>query len=250
MARKSKSPTSATSPRAKLTFERTFRAAAVEGVWDLWTTKAGLESWWGPERFVTKVSRLELRPGGKFEYAMTATDSAQMEGLKAAGLPLTTVAGGTYVEVTPRTRLVYRTVADFIHGVSPYEVVAVVEVHGKRCVGLCRLRTHADHLVLVSSDYSAVQSPGRNEQSEADENPSIRGHREPEPSTPGQVGQRESVEQQEDHARRREPSVRPVHASGRERGDPRVLLSDGPGHPGRRHGEVAQEQHGTEDVQQ
>ncbi len=87
MARKGKSPTPATSPRAKLTFERTFRAATVDEVWDLWTTKAGLESWWGPEGFVTKVSKLELRPGGKFEYAMTATDSAQMEGLKAAGLP-------------------------------------------------------------------------------------------------------------------------------------------------------------------
>src|SRR5437016_544705 len=234
MARKSKSPTPATSPRAKLTFERTFRAATVDEVWDLWTTKAGLESWWGPEGFVTKVSKLELRPGGKFEYAMTATDSAQMEGLKAAGLPLTTVAGGTYVEVTPRTRLVYRTVADFIPGVAPYEVVAVVEIHG---------RTQGVHMVVTEDAM-------HDEQWEADENPSIRGHREPEPSTPGQVGQRESVEQQEDHARRREPSVRPVHASGRERGDPRVLLSDGPGHPGRRHGEVAQEQHGTEDVQQ
>ena len=139
-ARKSKSPTSATAPRAKLTFERTFRAATVDEVWDLWTTKAGLESWWGPEGFVTKVSKLELRPGGKFEYAMTATDSAQMEGLKAAGLPLTTVTGGTYVEVTPRTRLVYRTVADFIPGVAPYEVVAVVEIHG---------RTQGVHMVVT-----------------------------------------------------------------------------------------------------
>src|SRR5437660_10568794 len=108
MARKSKSPTSATSPRAKLTFERTFRAAAVEDVWDLWTTKAGLESWWGPEGFVTKVRTLELRPGGKFEYAMTTTDSAQMEGLKAEGRPLTAVTGATYVESTPGTRTVYR----------------------------------------------------------------------------------------------------------------------------------------------
>src|SRR2546423_14809914 len=131
MARKGKSPASASSPRAKLTFERTFRAATVDEVWDLWTTKGGLESWWGPEGFVTKVSKLELRPGGKFEYAMTATDSAQMEGLKAAGLPLTTVAGGTYVEFTPRTRIVSRALADFTPGVAAYGVVAVVETQGR-----------------------------------------------------------------------------------------------------------------------
>src|SRR2546430_17535057 len=94
MARKSKSPTSGTTPRAKLTFERTFRAATVDEVWDLWTTRAGLESWWGPEGFVRKESKLELRPGGKFEYALTATDTPQMDGLKPAGLPSTDAPGG------------------------------------------------------------------------------------------------------------------------------------------------------------
>src|SRR5205809_7219141 len=96
MPDKTKTAKSANVSRAKITFERSL-PESVEDVWDLWTTKAGLESWWGPEGFVTKVSRLELRPGGLFEYAMTATDSAQMEGLKAVVLPLSTVAGGTYV---------------------------------------------------------------------------------------------------------------------------------------------------------
>src|SRR5207249_6402569 len=44
---------------------------SVEDVWELWTTKAGLESWWGPEGFTTAVSKLDLRPRGEFEYAMT-----------------------------------------------------------------------------------------------------------------------------------------------------------------------------------
>ena len=34
---------------ARITIERTYRAS-VEDVWDLWTTKEGIESWWGPER--------------------------------------------------------------------------------------------------------------------------------------------------------------------------------------------------------
>jgi uncharacterized protein YndB with AHSA1/START domain len=60
---------------------------------------------------------------------MTATAPAIIEGMKAAGLPLTSVAHGTYTEVTPPRRLAYKTVADFIPGVAPYEVAAVVEIH-------------------------------------------------------------------------------------------------------------------------
>jgi uncharacterized protein YndB with AHSA1/START domain len=114
--------------KQKITFERSYRAR-VEDVWDLWTTKAGLESWWGPEGFTTTVRKLDLRPGGKFEYAMTAVDPEQIEGLKAMNMPLTTVAHGEYVEVTPRTRLAYWTMADFIPGVVPYRVAAFVEIH-------------------------------------------------------------------------------------------------------------------------
>src|SRR5437867_2681615 len=49
--------------------------------------------------------------------------------MKAAALDLTSVAGGTYTEVTQMRRLAYRTLADFIPGVAPYEVAAVVEIH-------------------------------------------------------------------------------------------------------------------------
>src|SRR3977135_3922447 len=129
MSRKSKTATSAPAPRAKLTFERTFPVATLNEVWELWTTKAGLESWWGPEGFVTAVRRLGLLPGCKSEYAMTATDPAQIEGLRAAGRPRTTFAAGTYTEVTPRTRLVYQTIADFIPGVGSYEARRVVETN-------------------------------------------------------------------------------------------------------------------------
>jgi len=110
----------------KITLERTF-GASLEDVWDLWTTKEGLESWWGPEGFVTTVRKLDRRPGGAFEYAMTATEPAQIEALKAMDVPLTSVAHGAYTEVTPRRRLAYWTLADFIPGVAPYKVAAVVE---------------------------------------------------------------------------------------------------------------------------
>ena len=121
--------TTATPSRGKkIAIERIFRATP-EDLWDLWTTKKGLESWWGPEGYRTTVRRLELRPGGRFEYEMTATDPEQVEAMKKANLPLTSRAHGTYVEATPGRRLAYRTVADFIPGVEPYEVGAVIDFH-------------------------------------------------------------------------------------------------------------------------
>ena len=112
--------------RRKVSIERTFNAA-IEDVWELWTTKEGIESWWGPEGFAVKVRKLELRPGGELAYAMTATAPEQMEFLKKAGMPLTTEARLTYTEVSPRRRLAYTHLADFIPGVTPYEVATTVE---------------------------------------------------------------------------------------------------------------------------
>jgi len=128
MPDKTKTAKSANVSRAKITFERSL-PESVEDVWELWTTKAGLESWWGPEGFTTAVSKLDLRPRGEFEYAMTATSPDAVEAMKSAGLSLTSVARGRYTEVTPRRRLAYVTVADFIPGIAPYEVAAVVEIH-------------------------------------------------------------------------------------------------------------------------
>jgi uncharacterized protein YndB with AHSA1/START domain len=128
MTKKPKPAASTEISRQKITIERTFNAT-IQDVWDLWATKEGLESWWGPEGFVTSVHKLDLRPGGGFEYAMTATAPAQVEAMKKANLPLTSRAHGTYVEVTPRRRLAYRTLADFIPGVAPYEIGAVIDFH-------------------------------------------------------------------------------------------------------------------------
>ena len=112
----------------KITIERIYKGT-LEDLWSLWTTRKGLESWWGPEGFATTVRRLDIRPGGKFEYEMTATGREQIEAMKKANLPLTSRAHGIYGEVTPRRRLAYRTVVDFIPGVKPYEIGAVIDFH-------------------------------------------------------------------------------------------------------------------------
>ena len=112
--------------KKRIHFERAY-TAGVEAVWDLWTTKAGLEAWWGPEGFTVVVRKLELRPGGVLEYAMTASAPAQVEFMKRAGMPLTTLARVTYTEVVRHRRLGYKHLVDFVAGLPPYEVATEVE---------------------------------------------------------------------------------------------------------------------------
>ena len=113
--------------RPKLTLERTFEATPEE-VWELWTTKDGIESWWGPEGFSVAVSELDLRPGGELRYAMSAVGADQVEYMKQAGMPLTSHHRVRYTQVEPPHRLVFMELADFIPGVEPYEVETAVEL--------------------------------------------------------------------------------------------------------------------------
>jgi uncharacterized protein YndB with AHSA1/START domain len=111
----------------KVTLERTFNAR-IEDLWELWTTKRGIESWWGPEGFAVEVHELDLRPGGGLAYAMTATAPDQIEFLNKAGMPVTNEHRVSYTEVVPPRRLAFTQPADFIPNVTPYEVAATVEL--------------------------------------------------------------------------------------------------------------------------
>lgn len=109
-----------------LKIERLFHASPEE-LWDLWTTKKGVESWWGPEGFTTKVRALVLRPGGAFDYEMTARAPEPIEALKSLGMPLTSRARNVYTEVRAPRRLAFKTKVDFVPGVTPYELTTEVE---------------------------------------------------------------------------------------------------------------------------
>ncbi len=114
--------------KRRISMERTYEAS-LNDVWELWTTKAGLESWWGPDGFTTKVLELDLRAGGKLRYEMTATGQEQAKFMKNAGMPLTTEGRITYTEVIHQQRLAYTHLADFIPGIEPYNVATLVEFH-------------------------------------------------------------------------------------------------------------------------
>ena len=113
--------------RAQFSIQRTY-AASLDEAWALWTTKAGIESWWGPEGFEVTVTALDLRPGGELTYLMTAVAPEMVAFMQTSGMPLSTPCKVTYTEVSAPNRLAYKTLTDFVPGVEPYEVATVVEL--------------------------------------------------------------------------------------------------------------------------
>lgn len=116
--------------RKTVTLERVYEAK-VEDVWSLWTTKDGLESWWGPEGFAMTVHKLDFKPGGELRYALTATGQPQIDFMKKAGAPLTQNAKITYRDIVPHARIAYVNTVDFVPEVTAYDVQTVVELKAR-----------------------------------------------------------------------------------------------------------------------
>jgi len=114
--------------KPKLTIERTFQAS-IEEVWELWTTKDGIESWWGPEGFSVAVRDLDLRPGGDLLYTMSAVRAEEIDYMVKAGMPLSNNHHIKFVEVDPPRRLAFKEVVDFVPDTPTYEVETMVELH-------------------------------------------------------------------------------------------------------------------------
>ncbi len=118
---------STTPPRATIVLERTYRADLAE-LWALWTTKAGFESWWGPEGFRVEVHVLEPEVGGRLHYDMVAAAPAQIAAMQSMGQPTSHPTHATFTEVAPPHRLAITHVVDFVPGVAPYDSTVVVEL--------------------------------------------------------------------------------------------------------------------------
>ncbi|MCE5292169.1 MAG: SRPBCC domain-containing protein [Nocardiaceae bacterium] len=104
---------------ATIDIERIY-AAAPERIWELWTTAAGIESWWAPDGFEVRVDELDLRPGGELRYVMTATGPDQVAFMDSVGLPLSTSSRKFFTAVENETLLAYDTVVDFVPGQPEY----------------------------------------------------------------------------------------------------------------------------------
>jgi uncharacterized protein YndB with AHSA1/START domain len=106
--------------RQKVVIERTYRAR-VDELWELWATKRGFESWWGPVGFRVEVHTLEARVGGTLHYDMIADAPEQIAAMKQMGQPLSHETRGRFTELRPHERLAITHVIDFLPGVKPYD---------------------------------------------------------------------------------------------------------------------------------
>lgn len=113
--------------RAKIVIERVYRAD-VQDIWELWTTKAGFESWWGPQGFRADVHELDARAGGALRYDMVADTPEMIEAMKQLGRPASHATRARFAELVPHERLVIRSVIDFLPGVATYESDIAVEL--------------------------------------------------------------------------------------------------------------------------
>jgi uncharacterized protein YndB with AHSA1/START domain len=113
--------------KKRLTLERTYRAPIAD-VWELWTTKDGIESWWGPDGFDVTVQSIDLRVGGELRYTMNARRPEMIAFMTQNKMPTSTAHKLTYTEILTNKRLRYRQLADFIPEVAPYDVDTVVEL--------------------------------------------------------------------------------------------------------------------------
>jgi uncharacterized protein YndB with AHSA1/START domain len=105
--------------------ERSYRATAAE-LWELWTTKEGFESWWGPEGFRVEVHKIEPRVGGALDYDMIADAPEQIAAMKEANMPVAHGTHGTFTELVLHQRLRLTHIIDFIPGIEAYENNIVV----------------------------------------------------------------------------------------------------------------------------
>ena len=122
----SKSVVAGQTARPKVVIERTYRAKVTE-LWDLWTTKQGFESWWGPDGFRVEVHALEARLSGTLHYDMIADSPEMIAAMKQMGRPTSQEARLRFTEIKPHDRLAITNVIDFLPGVIPYESTIVAE---------------------------------------------------------------------------------------------------------------------------
>jgi uncharacterized protein YndB with AHSA1/START domain len=112
--------------RPKVALERTYRAS-VDELWEMWTTKEGLESWWGPAGFRTEVHSIEARPNGKVHYDHIAESPEMVAAMREMGRPALTTLHGRFSEFRPRERLALTQMIDFVPGIEAYESTIMVE---------------------------------------------------------------------------------------------------------------------------
>ena len=115
-----------TALKQKIVIERTYRADVTE-LWNLWTTKEGFESWWGPDGFRADVHTIEPRLGGALHYSMVADSPEMIAAMKQMGRPVSHQSHARFTVFQPYERLALTHIIDFLPGVQSYDSTMAVE---------------------------------------------------------------------------------------------------------------------------
>ena len=118
--------TASRATKAKIVFERTYRASVRE-LWDMWTTKEGFESWWAPEGLLRGSPDDGSAAGGavrvRHDWRYAGNDCGARE-VRPAAFP----SGPRPLLRIPPARVAALTqMMDFVPGVAPYETTMRVE---------------------------------------------------------------------------------------------------------------------------
>jgi uncharacterized protein YndB with AHSA1/START domain len=127
-----------------VTFERSYQASVAD-LWNLWTTKEGFESWWGPQGFRVEVHRIEPCVGGALAYDMIAVGGEEIEMMKRTFGGASHATHGSFTHVVPMHSLEIVHVIDFIPGMRAYDNRMRVEffAEGKMARMVIRVQDHA-----------------------------------------------------------------------------------------------------------
>lgn len=80
-----------------IVIERIFDAPR-EMVWKAWTDPEIVKKWWGPEGFTAPSTKVDLRVGGKYIYAMRGPEGSEWDRIM--------YSSGIYKEIVPNEKLV------------------------------------------------------------------------------------------------------------------------------------------------
>ncbi len=105
------------SEKRPILIEVTFPASQ-QDLWEKWTTKEGIESWWGPEGISSTVRELEFQVGGRLVIAMSRSDSPDAESAMVENI--------TFTDITPTSCICFTDRFPGMPGVEPYDVICEV----------------------------------------------------------------------------------------------------------------------------
>lgn len=53
--------------------------APIDLVWEVWTNPEHIKNWWGPNDFTTTITKMEVKPNGKWDLVMHGPDGTDYE---------------------------------------------------------------------------------------------------------------------------------------------------------------------------